>query len=242
MAVLDAIARWRRSPVSFITEVLGNPETNQPFELFDAERKFFAHCWQLDADGRALYPEQCFAAPKKSAKTALAAIHLLTTTCLFGGRYSEAYAVANDLEQAVSRVFQAARRIVELSRLLAREAEITQQRISFPQTGAVIRAIGSDYAGAAGANPVISSFDELWDYTSERSFRLWDEMVPVPTRKFSVRLTTTYAGFENELKLLEQLYKRGLQQPEIAPSLHAGDGLLMAWHHAPSRRGRTSAG
>jgi hypothetical protein len=58
-------------------------------------------------------------------------------------------------------------------------------------------------------------------------------MVVVPTRKFSVRLTTTYAGFEGESTLLEQLYKRGLEQPEIAPSLHAGDGLLMAWHHEP---------
>jgi hypothetical protein len=27
--------------------------------------------------------------------------------------------------------------------------------IEFPQTGAVIQAIGSDYAGSAGANPVI---------------------------------------------------------------------------------------
>ena len=235
MTVLDtsAIASWRREPVRFIEQVLHNPETDRPFELFDAERQFFAHCWQPDDNGRALYPEQCFAAPKKSAKTALAGIHLLATTCLFGGRYSEAYAIANDLEQAQSRVFQAARRIVESSPLLAREAEITQQRISFPQTGAVIQAIGSDYAGAAGANPVISSFDELWGYTSERSFRLWDEMVPVPTRKFSCRLTTTYAGFEGESKLLEQLYKRGLEQPEIGPSLHAGDGLLMFWTHQP---------
>jgi hypothetical protein len=41
-------------------------------------------------------------------------------------------------------------------------------------------------------------------------------MVPVPTRKISVRLTVTYAGFEGESKLLEDLYKRGLQGTEIA--------------------------
>jgi phage terminase large subunit-like protein len=33
--------------------------------------------------------------------------------------------------------------------------------------------------------------------------------------------------------LLEELYRRGLQQPLIGDSLHAGDGLLMAWHHKP---------
>ena len=133
-------------------------------------------------------------------------MHLLTTTLVFGGRFAEGYAVANDLEQAQGRVFQAARRICEASPHLRREANITQSRIEFPQTGAVIQAIGSDYAGAAGANPVISSFDELWGYTSERSRRLWDEMVPSPTRRISCRLVTTYAGFEGESTLLEELY------------------------------------
>jgi phage terminase large subunit-like protein len=228
-----ALARWRADPVSFIEQVLRDPETNKPFQLFDAQRQFFAHAWRLDGAGRLLYPEQCWAGPKKSGKSAIAAMHLLATSILFGGRFSEGYALANDLEQAQGRVFQAARRIVEASPLLRREAEITQTRITFPQTGAVIQAIGSDYAGAAGANPVVSSFDELWAYTSERGRRLFDEMIPPPTRKIACRLTTTYAGFSGESVLLEELYKRGMAQPEIAPNLHAGDGLLMGWHHAP---------
>src|SRR5207249_7215555 len=78
-----------------------------------------------------------------------------------------------------------------------------------------------------------SSFDELWGYMSERAHRLWDEMVPVPTRAVSVRLTITYAGFEGESDLLEALYKRGLQGEEIAPSLFRQRGLLMFWSHEP---------
>jgi hypothetical protein len=58
-------------------------------------------------------------------------------------------------------------------------------------------------------------------------------MIPVPTRKISCRLTTTYAGFEGESKLLEELYKRGMDQPIIAPDLRAGGGLLMFWSHTP---------
>jgi hypothetical protein len=46
-------------------------------------------------------------------------------------------------------------------------------------------------------------------------------------------LTTTYAGFEGESTLLEELYKRGLAQPQIGADLHAGDGLLMFWSHVP---------
>ena len=160
-------------------------------------------------------------------------MHLLTTTLVFGGRFAEGYAIANDFEQAQGRVFQAVRRVCEASPHLRRECNVTQSRIEFPQTGAVIQAIGADYVGSAGANPVISSFDELWGYTSERSRRLWDEMIPSPVRRISARLVTTYAGFEGESTLLEELYKRGLAQPEAGPSLHAGDGLLMFWSHAP---------
>src|SRR5262245_31507381 len=229
----SALARWRTQPVSFIQQVLRDPETGKPFELFPAECAFLDHGYRTDGSGRLRYPEQVFGAPKKTGKSAFAGMHLLTTTLLFGGRFAEAYCVANDLEQAQGRVFEAACRICEASPYLKREAEITQRRITFPQTGATITAIGSDYAGAAGPNPVISSFDELWGYTSERSRRLWDEMVPSPTRKISCRLVTTYAGFEGESVLLQELYKRGLAQPQIGKDLHAGDGLLLFWTHAP---------
>ena len=119
-------------------------------------------------------------------------------------------------------------------RVCVREAEVTADKIVFPAFhNATVSAITSNYASAAGANPVISTFDELWGYVSERSHRLWDEMVPPPTRKIACRLTTTYAGFSGESVLLEELYKRGLSLPQIAPNLYAGDGLLMAWHHEP---------
>ena len=113
----NTLERWRGNPTEFITEVLCDPETGKPFQLFEAQRQFFAHCWQRDGNGRALYSEQGFAAPKKSAKTTIAAMHVLTTTCLYGGRFAEAYCCANDLEQAQSRVFQQIRRIVDPPRI-----------------------------------------------------------------------------------------------------------------------------
>jgi phage terminase large subunit-like protein len=236
MADIDhtALERWRADPISFIERVLFDPETGQPFKLLDAERQFLAHAFQTDDSGRLRYSEQLFGAPKKSGKTGFAALHMLTTILLFGNSFAEGYALANDLEQATSRVFQAIKRIVECSPLLRREAKITADKITFPAfAGATITAIASDYTGAAGANPVVSSFDELWGFTSERSYRLWDEMIPPPTRKIACRLTTTYAGFSGESVLLEALYKRGMAQPQLAPNLYAGDGLLMAWHHEP---------
>jgi phage terminase large subunit-like protein len=231
-ATAEDYRRWRADPATFITEVLRDPETEEPFELTASERRFLSHAFQLDEQGRLRFPELVYAAPKKSGKSTFAGMVVVYMILVLGGRHAEAYLIANDLEQAQGRVFEAVRKIVELCPWLKGSAKLTQTQIRFPATDATITAIASDYAGAAGANPVISCFDELWGYTSERSHRLWDEMVP-PPRKIACRLTTTYAGFEGESGLLEGLRKRGLSQPQIGPDLYAGDGMLMFWSHTP---------
>lgn len=227
----EKLKRWKRDPIAFIREVLINPETDKPFELYPAQERFLRAAFTITAAGRLPHPELVFSAPKKSGKTAAAAIATIYVIVCLGGQYAEAYCVANDFEQAQGRVFQAIARIIEASPLLKPSAKITQSKIEFPSTGASISAIASDYTSAAGANPTLTVFDELWGYVSERAHRLWDEMVPVPTRKVSGRLTVTYAGFEGESDLLEGIYKRGLEGDEIAPSLYRSPGLLMAWHH-----------
>jgi phage terminase large subunit-like protein len=237
----ETLARWRESPITFIEECLHDPETRKPYRLLPAERAFLAHAFKTDDSGRLLYPEQCYSGPKKSGKTTLAALHCLTLLLLFGGAFPECVACANDQEQAMARTFEMMRRIIMCSPLLKREARITADRITFPGIDAAITAIASDYAGAAGGNQSGSYFDELWAFTSERSRRLWDELVPPPTRKIACRLVTTYAGFEGESALLEELYKRGMALPEVAPSLHAGDGLLMFWSHDPVAPWQTEA-
>ena len=222
----------RVNPVAFM-ERLVDPETGKRFKLLPAEREFLEHALATDRDGRLLYPEMIYGAIKKSGKTGFAAIFVITLLLLYAGRYAEAYCVANDLEQAQGRVFEMCRRIVEASPSLRRAAKITGDRIVFPATGATIRALASDFASAAGGHPTISVFDELWGYASERARRLYDELVPVPTRKISCRLVVSHAGFEGEGQLLQELYNRGLAQPQVGPSLYAGDGMLMAWHHTP---------
>jgi hypothetical protein len=227
------LVRWRADPVAFIDEVLRDPDTGRPFKLLDAEITFLRHAFVLDRNGRLRYPELVYAAPKKSGKTTFAAIVLVYVVVVLAGRGGEAYCCANDLEQSQGRVFAAVVRIVEASPLLAQAARILASRIEFADLGnATITALASDYAGAAGANPNIVVFDELWAYTTERSRRLWDEMVPPPTRRIACRLTVTYAGFEGESELLTELHARGTKQP-VVDDLHIGDGLLMFWSHKP---------
>ena len=138
----------------------------------------------------------------------------------------QGYTVYGPLSDITAQMINDAISYLEMGRL-------TANAISFPGLNATIKAIASDYQGAAGANPTISCFDELWAYTSERSRRLWDEMVVPPTRKIACRLTVTYAGFQGESALLEELHKRGKDLPTVGSDLHAGGGLLMFWSNKP---------
>jgi len=235
------ILRWRADPLRFIEHVLCDPESGRPFVLSVAERAFLERAFTLNESGKLNYPELVFGAIKKSGKSTLAGIVMLTMVLLYGGRFAEGYCVANDQEQAVARTFTMVRRIVEASPWLKYEARFTVDRVVFPTLDATIVTIASDAASAAGGNPTISCFDELWGYTSERSRRLWDEMIVSPARRISCRLTTSYAGFSGESTLLEELYKRGMALPEVGPSLRAGDGMLFAWHTEPIAPWQTEA-
>ena len=231
MTSKQQLAKWKRDPLAFIREVLIDPETGKAFELYPAQERFLREAFTLKGDGLGPYPEIVFSAPKKSGKTATAAIATIYVIVRLGGPYAEGYCVANSLDQAQGRVFQAISRIIEARPRLKHSATIRANYIEFRSTGATITAIPSDYSSAAGSNPTIIAFDEFWAYVGEAAHRLWDEMVPVPTRKISARLTVTYAGFEGESNLLEDLYKSGIKGEEIAPSLYRSRGLLMAWHH-----------
>lgn len=227
------LRRWRSDPVAFVREVLVNPEDGLPFALYGAQERFLRRALTLTPGGRLPFPETLYSAPKKSGKTATAAMSMIYTVLILGGRFAEGYCAANDFEQAQGRVFQACARMIEASPMLAPAAKITANRIEFPARGSFIQAIATDYAGAAGSNPTITCFDELWAYTSERSQRLWDESVPPPTRKVATRLTVTYAGFEDESTLLEGLYRRAMGGQEVAPGLFEAPGLLAFWSHIP---------
>jgi phage terminase large subunit-like protein len=108
---LDAATfkRWYRQPITFIEEVLRDPDTDKPhkpYKLLPAEKLFLSHMFALDADGRLLYPDLIYSTPKKRGKTTWAAVVTLTMLLLYGRRHAEAYLAANDLEQATMRVFE----------------------------------------------------------------------------------------------------------------------------------------
>jgi hypothetical protein len=116
-----------------------------------------------------------------------------------------------------------------------------------------IKPIASEYAGASGSNYGFCGMDKLWAYTSERSRRLYEELTSVPTRLNSVKIVTTYSGFENESKLLWDLYLQAVDRDEhkngkgerLHPELPIygnRDARIFAyWDHQPRFGWQTSA-
>jgi hypothetical protein len=71
-------AKWKGDPVLFIREVLRDPETGKRFELYPAQARFLREALTPTSDGRLPFPEFVFSGPKKSGKTATAAMAVKT--------------------------------------------------------------------------------------------------------------------------------------------------------------------
>jgi len=225
---------WRRDIAAWAESQFILPETGRPIKLEPHQKKILRLALTPDENGTLPYQTIIYSAPKKSGKTTIAALVALWYA-LTQGRFNEIYMLANDEEQAKSRAFQDVARAIEANPLLAASAKVTQNRVEFPSTGTAIAALASEYAGAAGSRHGLTVWDELWAYTSERSRRLWEEMTPIPTRKNSIRLVVTYAGFEGESELLWDLYKQGLAGERIDKDLpiYVNGRLFMYWDHQP---------
>lgn len=129
------VARWKRDPVAFITEVLVNPETGKPFELYPAQIAFLRRAFTALSDGSLPCPEVLFSTPKKSGKTTLASLILLYVIVVLGGPFAEGYCIANDFDQAVSRVFASVVRIIFASPKRRHIAKVKANRVTFRSTG-----------------------------------------------------------------------------------------------------------
>ena len=174
-------------------------------------------CIEVDSPSHLFLVGETMIATSNSGKTAIAGLQG-RYMAEHSGNKAEVYFVAHDKEQAKDRAYESAKTSIELSptydkgrRTLAGKWRIIERQSVHQPTDSIMRAIASDYEGAAGGNPTLSSWTELWSFTLERFKRLWDELTPVPTRARSIRWVETYAGFEDESELLLSYYKLGMR-------------------------------
>ena len=208
------LGAYPTDPVAFIDDCLPRNEQGVPWRLQRHQRAILRAAFPFDAQGRLPWDTLVYSCPKKSGKTTLNAA--LTLWWAFTQEPpNELLIIANDLEQAQGRVFKACVGLVTHNGALTRSATMTAKALTL-SNGSTITVLASEYAGAAGSNHGLTSWDELWGYTSEASRRLWEELTPVPTRRNSLRLVTTYAGWEGESQLLFDLYRLGVAADEHA--------------------------
>ena len=249
--MVPRLDHYRTDPVAFIDDLVRFNELGKPFRLLDHQREILRLAFPFDGDGRLSYDTIIYSCIKKSGKTTINAAVTLWWAWTQEAP-NEILIIANDLEQSIGRVFKAMAGIIRHNPELVRSAEVQARQILL-SNGTTITAIASEYAGAAGSNHGLTSWDELWGYSSETSRRLWEELTPVPTRRNSIRFITTYAGWENESDLLSDLYKQGVGEEEhpgaqgehIHPNLpvyvNREARLFVYWDHQPRMPWQTPA-
>ncbi len=237
------------------------PENSGPMILADYQRRLLHYLFK-SLPGELPFSTILWSEPKKSGKSALAAA-VARWWAETQEPYNELYCCANDFEQAQGRNFAAIRRSIEMAqdpkwaapddvRANALGWKLTGRIMSYDGNGSFVQALSGDYRGAAGGNPGMIVFSELWGYVSEASRRLYGEMTTVPTRLNSFRWIETYAGWEGESSELENLYNLGMKgepveefsdltspvgEPEVR--VNSAAGLFMFWSHTPRQPWQT---
>lgn len=249
--------RYARDPVRFIDECIQVNERGRPFALTATQREVLHAAFMFNRQGQLAWSTFVYSAPKKSGKTTLNAC-LTLWWCFTQDAPTELLVLANDLEQAESRVFATMRKLITRNPQLAASVVTNYKGRIVLTNDSEVRALASEYAGAAGSGHGLTSWEELWGATSEHSRRLWDELTPVPTDlehglKNSIRLVTTYAGWEGESDLLWDLYVKNVGPEEhpqgpgvrIHPTLplylNAATRTLVYWTHTPQLPSQSDA-
>jgi len=182
------------------------------------------------------YKTVIYSCPKKSGKTEVGALIAAWFATCISPDGDECLVIATNLDQAVDRVFRGVTDCFMRNPVLRQGSVIQARGIQTPRN-VQIKAIPGSYAGAAGANMGLTTWDELWGLLTESQRRLYEELTPVPTRLNSIRLITTYAGIVGESELLEDLYERGMAGQCLDEDLNIWvnkqASVFMYWDHLP---------
>lgn len=240
-AELDALLTIPSSsdPVEWIEQNFWIPETNAPIRLEPYQQAVIREALRRDENGDFVYSLILYSDLKKSAKSTIAA-----AVCLYLAWHSSwesVRIVANDLKQADSRTFYYIERAIRLNPELMSQCEIKRYHIKLPNQ-TMITAIPVDPKGEAGGGDLITCFTELWAFKNEAAKRLWSETTLSPL-KFgkSLRWCESYAGFEGESPILEQLYQAGKKDgqqidvgiPDLELYVNQAARMLTLWNTRP---------
>jgi len=225
------------NPIGWIQKHFYIPETNGPILLEEYQRAVISEALRKDGQGNFIYSLILYSDLKKSAKSTIAA-----AVCLFLAwhhAWESVRIVANDLKQANSRTFFYIERAIRLNPELNARCKRKLYHIELPNH-TTIDAIPVDPKGEAGGGDLVTCFTELWAMKNEASQQLWSETTLSPL-KFgkSIRWCESYAGYEGESPILEQLYDTGVKSGTLVDvgiaglELYRTGRMLTLWNTVP---------
>ena len=176
------------------------------------QRRVFGHALTPDENGDLPYEVFVYSCPKKSGKTTLEA----ATAAWYGEEgddFSEVYFIANSKEHARSLGF------AMLSEHLTQRGMVQYKNDVTYDNGSSISVLATKYSTAAGGDPALSLWDELWAYETESHRRMWTEMTIPPTQRNPLKGVFTYAGYKATAVLLWELYESIVLEGEPVPEL-----------------------
>jgi phage terminase large subunit-like protein len=206
----EQLIEWIESEF-YVPEMLKLRPDRPAMLLAPYQKAALKEALRQDADGRFVYDFVLWSDIKKSIKSSIAAAVVLYRALRTD--WGSFKIIANDLEQADSRVFFYIRRALELNPKLKATATIRNYKITFTNNS-FIQAIPVDPDGEAGGNDDMLEFTELHGFKSKAAQKLWTEATVSPTKHgYAQRWADTYAGNSGESPILEPLYNQ-LVQPE----------------------------
>lgn len=162
--------------------------------------------------------------PKKSGKSTIAGIVALWY--LLVKPYAECYLMGPDLQQGQLVIFDKVCKAIQLHPQFRDRFKIGADVIRNKLNGATLRVLPCNKT-AAGLNPDLVIFDELWQFGSVEAMKAIDEMTNVPG-KHSLILVVTYAGYQSEESgHLWRWYKQGIDQE--AGLVEPDDKFYFVW-------------
>ena len=171
-------------------------------------------------DGKLKYSTVVWSEPKKSAKSTLGAgVALFKATSVSD---CQIYCLANDGRQSRDREYLFVRRAIESNAAnggIFRGVVPGRNGVELAN-GSIIQAIAVDPSGEAGGEPLMTIWGELHGYRQSAKLKLYAEMTIPPTLYGEAqRWIESYAGYEGESPILEQLYEIGVEKGTPHPDL-----------------------
>jgi hypothetical protein len=242
-SVVDYIERKCVNPdtVNMVTQDFSRAET---IVLAAHQKRILYRTLTPDpATGRFPYRTVVYSAPKKSGKTSIAAF--------VGAWFAKYIEPPNAVMVLGNKQDQAADRALAFMTptLLMEGARPVGYTLRLPN-GTIVRALPNEPSSEAGGTYGCTLWTELWGFTTERDRKLWAELMPVNTKKNSIRWVETYAGYEDSSDLLLSLYLSiftDISESKLQPGAEPVPGLediqtrntrgemIPACYHVPSK-------